>query len=82
MIERADRPDRPVAPEISIPAPHLLETRLYAVLSGMARWSSVLTTVLVVAVTAGWVDEAGVLAATPLVYGDRTVLLFRVLLRR
>lgn len=82
MIERAGRPWRPMTPEISIPVPPVPETRMHAILSGLARWSSVLTTLLVVGVVVGQVDEAAVLAATPLVLSDRTCLIFKVLLRR
>ncbi|MFI1459039.1 hypothetical protein [Streptomyces roseus] len=82
MIERADRSWGPMSPEISIPVPPPRETRFHATLSGVARWSSVLATLLVVGVIVGEVDEAAVLAATPLVLGDRTALLFRVLVRR
>ncbi|MEV4942886.1 hypothetical protein [Streptomyces zaomyceticus] len=71
-----------MSPEISIPVPPPLETRFHATLSGAARWSSVLATLLVLGVMLGAVDEAAVLAATPLVLGDRSALLFRVLLRR
>ncbi|MEU7506397.1 hypothetical protein [Streptomyces lavendulae] len=48
----------------------------------MVRWSSLLTTLLVVGVVTGQLDESAVLAATPLVLSDRTALLFRVALRR
>ncbi|WP_354384328.1 hypothetical protein [Streptomyces sp. PvR034] len=71
-----------MTPENSIPVPPPLETRFHVLLCGVVRWSSALTTLLVVGVVAGHVDEAAVLAATPLVLSDRTALLFRVLLRR
>lgn len=82
MIERASRPLRPVIPRFSIPVPPPLETHFRAFFSGVVRWSSLLTTLLVVGVVTGQLDESAVLAATPLVLNDRTALLFRVALRR
>ncbi|WP_330334810.1 hypothetical protein OHS33_37060 [Streptomyces sp. NBC_00536] len=82
MIERVGRPLRPMTPEIIIPIPPAPETRFHTILSGVARWSSVLTTLLVVGVVVGEVDEATVFAVAPLVFSDRTGLVFAALLRR